>query len=74
MGERTTYQVELKMMVEAISSKGFYSNSAITDVKIMCDCWDEAELKGVLAARAKRKESLPIVQEFEEPILVEVRS
>jgi len=40
----------------------------------MCDCWDEVELEGVFVARAKRKELLPIVQEFEEPIVVEVRS
>ena len=38
----------------------------------MCDCWDEVELEQMLATRAKRKESLPIVKEFEEPMLVEV--
>ncbi len=40
----------------------------------MCDCWDEVELEEILAASVKRKELLPIVQEFEEPIVVGVRS
>jgi hypothetical protein len=53
-------------------SKGFYSDSTIIEAKIMCDCWDEVELEEILAARTKRKESLPIVQEFEEPMVVEV--
>ena len=55
-------------------SKGFYSDSAIIEAKIMCDCWDEVELEEILAARAKRKESLPILQEFEEPMVVEVKA
>jgi hypothetical protein len=39
----------------------------------MCDCWDEIEIEEILAARAKRKEVFPIVQELEEPMVVEVR-
>ena len=41
--------------------------------EIMCDCWDDVELEELLAIKAKRKEALPIVQEFEEPIVVEAR-